>query len=97
MRVCLRLCLCLSLLTPPPPSTADTTRASSLDALFALAEAVSLLDMLASFAALVSKSNDRWCKPAVHEGGPLAIRQGWHPVVRATLDAEFVANDLYVT
>jgi len=53
--------------------------------------------MLASFAALVSKSNDRWCKPAVHEGGPLAIRQGWHPVVRATLDAEFVANDLYVT
>jgi len=49
--------------------------------LLAVADAVALLDMLSAFAYLVSIS-DTFSRPEFSQSGPLAIRQGRHPMSR---------------
>ena len=66
--------------------------AQQLDRIQAAAEAVAVLDVLASFAA-VSVQND-YTRPVINLSGKLYLKDSRHPVVEALLrDAPFVPND----
>ena len=59
----------------------------------ALAHAIAMIDVLASFAETAARRN--YCKPDVTEGDEILIRNGRHPVVESSGE-RFIANDLYL-
>ena len=63
--------------------------------LLKMADAVALLDMLRSFAHLVSIS-DTFCRPEFADG-PLAIRAGRHPMAESFANKEFVPNNTMIS
>ena len=59
------------------------------------ADAVSDLDVLASFAEVSSKNG--YIKPIVDDGDAISIVKGRHPVIEQTIsDGVFVSNDIYI-
>ncbi len=66
--------------------------AQSLDAFQACGEALSVIDVLASFAEVARKEN--WCRPHIDDSYRIAVTESRHPVVEAALGrSRFVAND----
>lgn len=61
--------------------------------LFKISEAIALLDMVASFAQLVT-TND-YCRPEMT--GTLAIKSGRHPIREIIRTQKYVPNDAYAT
>lgn len=74
-----------------------------MEALFSLTDCVALIDMLTSFADLVSFSPHMYTRPRITPDGPLVIHAGRHPVLSDTGAAasghstadSFVPNDVY--
>jgi DNA mismatch repair protein MSH4 len=64
-------------------TTLDAVR-QHMSWLFTVTESLALLDMLRAFAHLVSVS-DQYVRPLLTADGPLAVRQGRHPVLEKTL------------
>ena len=59
------------------------------------ARALAALDVLATFAEIARREG--WVRPEVHDGDPIRIVAGRHPVVEASLAAhEFVPNDTFL-
>ncbi len=59
------------------------------------AKAISVLDVLASFAEVSEKNG--YVKPAVDDGDKIVIEKGRHPVIEQTIpDGIFVSNDTYI-
>ena len=59
------------------------------------AEAVSILDVLTSFADVAEEMN--YCKPEINKNGILNIKEGRHPVIEKMLHSgEFISNDTYL-
>ncbi|MCH5276219.1 MAG: DNA mismatch repair protein MutS [Desulfovibrionaceae bacterium] len=53
------------------------------------------LDYWQSLAEVAARQN--WCRPALHEGPEIHIREGRHPVVEAVIgQASFIPNDLHI-
>jgi DNA mismatch repair protein MSH4 len=70
-----------------------------LEALFALADSVGLIDMLISFAELAFFSPLPHCRPALTSGS-LVIKQGRHPIISggsAVSNRPFVSNDTFLS
>ncbi len=61
----------------------------------ATAGAVKELDALQSMAMVANENG--YCRPSIHTGYDLTIREGRHPVVEATLKDLFVPNDTELT
>jgi DNA mismatch repair protein MSH4 len=61
--------------------------------LFKICEAISMLDMLAAFAQLVTTHD--YTRP--HITDTLAIRAGRHPICEKIMQTKFVPNDVYAT
>lgn len=69
---------------------------AATDAIQTVAKAVSVLDVLCSFAQLAEEQ--RYCRPQLVTSGQLTIKQGRHPVVeRLFSGARFVPNDTFLT
>lgn len=71
-----------------------------LPALVAYSEAVSLLDMLLSFATTVSTSVRSFVRPRFTVDGPLAIQNGRHPMACASMASagtSFVGNSVLLS
>ncbi len=66
--------------------------ARQLDRIQKTAEAVAVLDVIASFAA-VSRSND-YTRPTINLSGKLYMKDSRHPVVERLIDGIFVPNDV---
>ncbi|KAK5124000.1 hypothetical protein LTR85_002197 [Meristemomyces frigidus] len=64
-----------------------------MSALFKICEGIAMLDMLASFAQVVTSQD--YVRPAIAE--TLAIRAGRHPIREKIQNAKFVPNDVYAT
>ncbi|KAL6046684.1 MutS protein msh4 [Balamuthia mandrillaris] len=64
--------------------------------LFKVSESIALLDMLASFATYVSVSQT-CVRPEFTDSGPLAIKQGRHPIAEKIYSDPFIPNDSYMT
>lgn len=62
--------------------------------LFAVSESLSHLDLMVSFANVVTLGTD-YTKPDFTKTGPIAIKNGRHPVVEA-LNPDFVPNSTYL-
>ena len=59
------------------------------------AEAISSLDVLASFAKVAEDMN--YCKPVINNEGIIDIKDGRHPVIEKMLGTgEFISNDTYL-
>jgi DNA mismatch repair ATPase MutS len=70
-----------------------------LEALFALADSVGLIDMLISIAELAFFSPLPYCRPALTSGS-LVIKQGRHPIISggsAVSNRPFVSNDTFLS
>lgn len=68
-----------------------------IGSLFLVGESIALLDVLFSFASLVASSAD-YTRPQFTEDGPIAIKQGRHPVLdRSTSSGFFIPNDTYLS
>ncbi|KAF2831995.1 DNA mismatch repair protein MutS [Ophiobolus disseminans] len=67
---------------------------SHMSIMFKICEAVALLDMIASFAQLVT-TNDYSKPPQLTD--TLAIQQGRHPIKEKIMRTKFVPNDVYST
>jgi DNA mismatch repair protein MSH4 len=70
---------------------------SSMEGLFLLTDSIALIDMLISFADLVSMSPHKFMRPQLTVSGPLFIREGSHPVL-ATINpqkrnTQFIPNN----
>ena len=73
-----------------------TVLRSYIGVLLKMADAIALLDMLRSFAHIVSIS-DTFCRPEFADG-PLAIRQGRHPMADSFVtNKEFVPNNTMIS
>lgn len=60
-----------------------------------VAEIISILDVLCSFAYVAE--NENYVKPIISEDGVIDIKDGRHPVVEKSLrDVEFIPNDTYI-
>ncbi len=57
-----------------------------------VAETVAEIDVLSTFAYLARSRN--YCRPEVHEGHDLEIKEGRHPVLDVQLGGKFVPNDV---
>ena len=69
--------------------------ASNIKRLQRTAEAISTLDVLASFATVAEDMN--YCMPEVNQSGIIDIMQGRHPVIEKMLPTgEFISNDTYL-
>ena len=77
-----------------------------MDAIFLLIDSVAILDMLCSFADLVSLSQEVFTRPKILEPrNDLSIKEGRHPMLtilqkkrgRKDYDNDFVANDCYIS
>ncbi len=74
----------------------DTIR-QKLDTLYKVSESVALLDLLFSFATLVTVSNE-YVRPEFSTNGPIAIKAGRHPILEKNGARNFfVPNDTYLT
>ena len=59
------------------------------------AEAISILDVLVSFAQVAEDMN--YCKPVINQEGIIDIKEGRHPVIEKMLaSGEFIPNDTYL-
>lgn len=58
-------------------------------------ESIALLDMIVSFANLVTQS-DSYVRPALTVDGPIAISKGRHPVKELERSRAFQTNDTYL-
>jgi len=82
----------------------DLRTSSGIEEIFTMVDALSLLDMLRSFAEVSSTSSPQFVCPELTDeptGGSLIIQQGRHPIV-STLHSQqrvggFVANDTAIT
>lgn len=61
-----------------------------------MTESVALLDVIFSFADLVTLSPLPFCRPELAMDGPMSIRSGRHAIVGAVQDCKFVPNDTYM-
>ncbi|KAL9651788.1 hypothetical protein ABK040_014433 [Willaertia magna] len=69
----------------------------NLGQLFKISESIGLLDMLFSFATLVTLSNN-YIRPEFTDEGPIAIKSGRHPVLEKTISGgSYVSNDTYLS
>ncbi|CAM9366577.1 unnamed protein product, partial [Chrysoparadoxa australica] len=70
-----------------------------VEALFAMVDAVALLDMLFGFARLVATSRVPFTRPAISEGGPLRLQGGLHPVIALATQGtgRFTPTDVALT
>lgn len=73
-----------------------TTMRTHISWLHALSEAIALLDMLCSFATHISV-NRGYVAPHLTTDGPIAVKQGRHPVLSAFSPSTFVSNDCIIT
>ena len=96
------ICLALSLTDRHIHATIELIR-NDMEAVFLLVDSIALLDMLCSFADLVSMSDQSYVRPELNEGGVLSIRGGRHPMV-STLQSSagkpveaFIANDCFAS
>lgn len=64
-----------------------------MSVLFRICEGIAMLDMLASFAQVVTSQD--YVRPAISE--TLAIRAGRHPIREKIQDTSFIPNDVYAT
>jgi DNA mismatch repair protein MSH4 len=64
--------------------------------MYKLSEIVSLVDMLCSFAKYVTLS-DVCVRPIFGDSGPIAIKDGKHPIKSKHLGSEFIMNDSFLT
>jgi len=60
-----------------------------------LAEGIAELDVLCTLAGRAVELD--WCRPVLSDEPGIDIRSGRHPVVEATLDSPFIANDIILT
>lgn len=68
-----------------------------LDTLYKVSESIALLDLLFSFASLVTVSN-QYVRPEFSSDGPIAIKSGRHPILEKNGARNFfVPNDTYLT
>lgn len=67
-----------------------------LGVIHSVSDSMSMLDMFHSFATWVSLS-DNLVRPEMSENGPIAIKQGVHPLIAHLQEIEFVPNDTYVS
>jgi DNA mismatch repair protein MSH4 len=57
--------------------------------LYKVSESVSILDLLLSFATLVTISNTDYVRPEFTEDGPIAIKNGIDPVMEKKMESGF--------
>lgn len=69
---------------------------SHMQPLFKISESIATLDMLASFAQLVTTAPNEYVKPELLEG-TLAVKAGRHPICEKIHRDKFVPNDVYAT
>jgi DNA mismatch repair protein MSH4 len=67
-----------------------------LGVIHSVSESVSMLDLFFSFANWVSLS-ENLVRPELTENGPIAIKQGIHPLMSQLQNINFVPNDTYVS
>ncbi|KAJ5068017.1 muts protein [Anaeramoeba ignava] len=71
-----------------------------VDCIYNVAESISLLDMILSLINFVSKQEGEWSSPEFCEDGPIAIRQGRHPIKESIFQSEnqiFIPNDTFIS
>jgi len=70
--------------------------ASYVSIIQANARAIAKLDCLCSFASVASSNN--YCKPKLHDGYTIDIKNGRHPVIEKRLPArqEYIPNDVFL-
>ena len=69
----------------------------NISSLFKVSESIGLLDMLYSFATTVTL-NTNYVRPEFCLDGPIAIKQGRHPVLEKSLNGGvYVPNDTYLS
>ena len=60
-----------------------------------MADMLAQIDYWQSLAEVAARQN--WCRPTLHEGPEISIREGRHPVVEAVIGrASFIPNDLHM-
>lgn len=68
-----------------------------LGVIHSVSDSISMLDMIYSFASWVCLS-DQMVRPEIVDNGPIAIKQGVHPIVLGTQpDMHYVPNDTYLS
>lgn len=67
-----------------------------LGVIHSVSDSISMLDLLFSFASWVSLS-ENLVRPELTESGPIAIKQGVHPLMAQLQDIDFVPNDFYIS
>ena len=67
-----------------------------LGVIHSVSDTVSMLDMFYSFASWVALS-ENLVRPELSESGPIAIKQGVHPLMAELQGIDFVPNDTYVS
>jgi DNA mismatch repair protein MSH4 len=67
-----------------------------LGVIHSVSDSISMLDLFYSFASWVSLS-EILVRPEMSENGPIAIKQGVHPLMAELQDIDFVPNDTYIS
>lgn len=67
-----------------------------LGVIHSVSDSISMLDLFYSFASWVSLS-EILVRPEISETGPIAIKQGVHPLMAELQDIDFVPNDTYIS
>jgi DNA mismatch repair protein MSH4 len=62
-----------------------------------LADSLSLLDLLQSFASMVTLSNGTLTRPQFNSAGAIAIEKGRHPLETMVTSEQFIPNDCFLT
>ena len=62
-----------------------------------LADSLSLLDLLQSFASMVTLSNGMLTRPQFNSAGAIAIEKGRHPLETMVTSENFIPNDCFLT
>ncbi|KAH7830028.1 putative DNA mismatch repair protein MSH4 [Monocercomonoides exilis] len=73
----------------------DDVRAN-VGVLYRLTESIALLDMIVSFA-IVASSYQGYVRPDLTYDGPIAVKQGRHPLRDIMLQSEYVPNNIFIT
>ncbi|KAL0486176.1 DNA mismatch repair protein MutS [Acrasis kona] len=69
---------------------------SLLSSLYKVSESIAMLDMLISFASVVTLNSD-YVRPSFTLDGPIAIKQGRHPIMEKCKLNSYIANDVYIS
>ena len=62
-----------------------------------LADSLSLLDLLQSYASMVTLSNGTLTRPQFNSAGAIAIEKGKHPLETMVTSEQFIPNDCFLT